>query len=112
MAAVAYNGGSYIKLYTNGQSVKTIKYEGWWSLARLINGEIVTLGVMGKLTVMNEKLEELKKYYKQVTDYRIRSLAGNEIFIAHGNYNGVVVYYNRDGSGQIKVSEFFSFENY
>ena len=98
-----------MSLYTNGQSVKTIEYEGWMPLARLINGEIVTVGEYGKLTVFSDKLESLKKYYEYFeTSYSIRSLAGNDKFIAYGDYHGVVLYYNRGGASQSqKVSKSF-----
>ena len=93
-----------MSLYTNGQSVKTIEYEGWMPLARLINGEIVTVGEYGKLTVFSDKLESLNKYFE--TSYSIRSLAGNDKFIAYGDYHGVVVYYNRGGASESqKVSK-------
>ena len=102
--------GSYIKQYTDGQPVKTVKYQdGWLPLVRFINGEIVRVGHYGKLAVLSDKLEVLKEYYKyNGTNYVIRSLVGNDKFIAYGDNHGVVVYYNRGGASESqKVSKNF-----
>ena len=104
MAAEAYIEGAYLKLYTNGQSVQSLKYNAWLPLARFINGEIVTVGRLGKLTVLNEKLV-WKKYFKFYgTDSTVLSLAGNDKFIAYSDNDGVVLYY-KNGDSEHRVSE-------
>ena len=90
-------------LYTNGQPIKAIKLGGWIPLVRFINGEIVTDALGGKLAVLNEKLEVLKTFHR--SEYSGRSLAGNENYIAHGDWNGTVTYFSRTGGFFPKVSE-------
>ena len=99
-AGAKYKG---LTLYTNGTSVKTTKLGGWQPLVRFINGEIVTDDFGGKLTVLNEKLEVLKTFRGSETI--VRSLAGNDEYIAYGDNNGKVNYYSRTGGFEPKVSE-------
>ena len=103
MAGEAEQGS--LTLYTNGQSVKTIKGGGWLPLVRSINGEIVTDNLDGKLAVLNEKLEVLKTF--SGPQYTVFSLAGNDKYIAYGDSSGTVNYYNRTGGFEPMVSEVF-----
>ena len=89
-------------LYTNGQSVKTIKLGGL-ARVRFINGDIVTDDLVGELAVLNEKLEVLETFDRQKS--LVSSLTGNENYIAYGDWTGTVSYYNRNGGFFPKVSE-------
>ena len=81
-----------------------MELEGELPLVRFINGEIVTAAQNGKLTVLNKKLETLKTF--RGTEKFVYSLTGNNEFIAVGDKNGTVRYYNRVGSIFPKVSIF------
>ena len=89
MAAKAkYNG---LTLYTNGQSVKTVELGGWLPLVRFINGEIVISYLNGKLAILNKSFDVLKTF--RGANNTVRSLAGDNKYIAYGDYNGTVDYY-------------------
>ena len=103
-AGAKYKG---LTLYTNGTSVKTTKLGGWQPLVRFINGEIVTDDFGGKLAVLNEKLEVLKTF--RGSEAIVRSLAGNDEYIAYGDNNGKVNYYSRTGGFEPKVGEIIIF---
>ena len=101
---VSGRDGSLTK-FTNGAAGlvfnKKIDLQGIYPLVRFINGEIVTAGRFGKLTVLNEKLHILKTFHG--TGYGVLSLSADKNFIAFGDWNGVVRYYNRDGGMTPKV---------
>ena len=101
---VAGSDGSLTK-FTNGPSglvlKKKIDLQGIYPLVRFSNGEIVTAARNGKLTLLNEKLHILKTFHG--TEYGVLSLSANKNFIAFGDWNGVVRYYNRDGGMAPKV---------
>ena len=68
------------------------------------------MGPGGKLTVLDKELQVLKTFDGTISG--VRSLAGNDNFIAYGVDNGKVLYYNRDGGLTPKVSEILNFEYY
>ena len=105
-AETKFNG---LTLYTNGQSVKTIELGGWQPLVRFINGEIVISDFYGKLAIFNKSLDVLKTFQRSITtfNYNVRSLGGNNNYIAYGDSNGTVDYYSRTGGFEPKVSKFF-----
>ena len=73
---------------------------------RFINGEIVTHDFnYGYLAVLNGKLEVLKYFHGQQD--LVRSLAGNHKYIAYGEINGTVNYYDRTGGLEPKVTKVF-----
>ena len=91
-----------LTLFKNNEAFKTVKLPGERPLVRFFNGEIVTAAEHGKLTVMNEKLQILKTF--DGTRNMIRTLSGSNKFIALGDYNGTVQYYDRVGSVFPRVS--------
>ena len=98
---VAATNGS-LTLFENDEALKTINLSGEGSLVRLINGEIVTAAQFGKVTVLNEKLRILKTFHG--SERFLSSLTGNRNYIAFGDYNGTVRYYDRVGSFFPRVS--------
>lgn len=80
-------------------------------MVRFINGEIVSAARNGKLTVLNEELEVLKTF-RYETERSILTLTGNEKYIAYGDYNGTVRYYNRIDDTAPRVSGFFDTDYY
>ena len=99
---VAASVDGSLTIFKNGESLKTIKLPGERPLVRFINGEIVTAASYGKLTVLNKKLEVLKLF--RGTEGRVFTLTGNSKYIAFGDYNGVVRYYDRGASIFPRVS--------
>ena len=101
---VSGRDGSLTK-FTNGPAGlvlnKKVDLQGIYPLVRFINGEIVTAARNGKLTVLNEKFHVLKTFHG--TGYAVFSLSADKNFIAFGDWNGVVRYYNRDGGMTPKV---------
>ena len=89
-----------LTLFKNGKSLKTIQLEGKFPLVRFVNGDIISAARDGKLTILNKQLKVLKTIdgpakYNGTWDSDIRTLAGNDKFIAFGDYDGSVRYYNR-----------------
>ena len=76
------------------------------SMLEFINGEIVAVTWNGSLRILNEDLEVEKEF--NIGENNGGSpptcLAGNETFLAFGNYAGVVRYYRRNGVKDPHVS--------
>ena len=99
---VAASTDGALSLFKNALPFKTVQLPGERPLVRFINGEIVTAASYGKLTVLNKKLEVLKLF--RGTEGRVFTLTGNSKYIAFGDYNGVVRYYDRGASIFPRVS--------
>ena len=93
-----------LTLFKNGKASKIVKLQDEWPLVRFINGEIVTAAQNGKLTVLNEELEVLKTF--RGSEHYISSLTGSNKYIALGDHNGTVRFYNRVGNIFPTVSGF------
>ena len=93
-----------LTLFKNDEALKTVKLAGEKPLVKYINGEIVTARKYGKLTVLNEELEVLKTF--RGTDRAVRTLTGNNKYIAFGDWGKTVRYYDRVDSIFPKVSDF------
>ena len=48
-----------LTLFENGEASKTVKLPGDRRFVRYINGEIISVGVHGKLAVLNKELKVL-----------------------------------------------------
>ena len=98
-------------IFVDGELKKTKVFEGKAPLVGFINGEIVVATANGKLTIMNENLDTKKEFtagaITEISDPW--SLAGNEMFIAVGNFGGVVRYYERNGDKNPMVRYKFNF---
>ena len=101
---VAASKDGSMTLFNNAEAYKTVKLQGEWPLVRFISGEIVIASQHGKLTVLNTKLEILKTFHG--SERTISSLTGNSEYIAFGDSNGTVRYYDRVGSIFPRVSGF------
>ena len=93
-----------LTLFKNDEALKTVKLHEEWPLVRFINGEIVIASQHGKLTILNEELQILKTFHGSKST--ILSLTGNSEYIALGDWNGTVRYYDRVGSIFPRVSGF------
>ena len=94
-----------LTLFKNGEPLKSIQLQGLKPLVRFVNGEIVSAGRHGKLTVLNKELDILKTFHGTQSD--VRTMTGNDKYIAMGDYDGAVRYYDRAGAVTPKVSKFF-----
>ena len=101
---VAASTDGSLTIFKNGKAFRTVKLQGEKPLVRYINGEIVTAAEDGKLTILNQELQILKTFHG--SESYISSLTGTDSYIALGDYNGTVRFYDRVGSIFPRVSGF------
>lgn len=92
-----------LTVFENGKPYKTVKLDGFGPIVRVINNEIISAARSGKVTVMNEELEVLKTF--EGTEWSVRTLVANQKYIAFGDTQGTVRFYDRKGASEPRVSD-------
>ena len=99
---VGTDNGS-VALFNGAKLLKTKQLSGVSSMVGYYNGQIVAAVANGSLTVLNQDLGIIRKFHG-IDGLDARSISGNDTYLALGDEEGLVRYYDRKGGAEPNVS--------
>ena len=91
-----------ITIWNNEKAIESFRVKGTRSFVKTISNMIIVSPKDGNLELMGEKMSSFKSFNSDNIDPR--SVSGNEVYLAYGDYNGTVVFYDIRDSKVRKVS--------
>ena len=90
---VTGNRDGSVSLFNKANLIKTKQLDGFRTLVEYCNGQIIAAPEFGKVTILNENLEFIEELF--VIYEQVRSVSGNDTYLAIADFDGLVTYCRR-----------------